>query len=683
MQNTERRYLIEVLRKNNLTLIPLKRDEKRPLIVKWASLSREELEEFDLKDYEGNIGIRIEPPIFVVDVDDRRLAPLILDEVPSTWIVETRRGFHVYLKAENYYPATNKKSRFIQLLAKGCQVVAPPSVVEGHEYRFVRGPNIEIAELGERKTKMIERIVESFAKHEQLILSFAKLWSEGHRHNLSLWLNGALRKSGVDKFEASVIVKSICLLSQDPELRDRLTALETTYVRRIEEIGAWSYLKRELESIVGPEHAAEILKLMPKIDEETKKEEKARKKKVSGPLVLEDAGVWVEPIEEGLLVIRGDGCEVCEEFDYGGVKYVKDGWIDGVVVLPPKPEEIDSVDLWNMTREFLETYLWFEDERFYDLLVCCVAWSYFYDRNPWTFYVFISGPYGSGKTRLLETLRLLCYRSVLSSIARGPSLYRLIERLSSLTLLIDEVRTKDPDIVDLLRVGYRNNNLIVRTHREKEGLRKFRTYCFKVFANVDEPTQDVRERSIRIRMVKSLAPLPKKLDEDLARRIRAGWMYQRITKNVVVSGDEYKSEFNDNRVEELFSPIICMAKYFNPNVVGKIKQLLREFENERDEELRDTLESEIVEELLKLVEKEPERDFVSVGELVTLLGNQYSNQKIGRCMARLGFMRVRRGSLRERGYILEKSKILKLGHIYRVKPINLNSIIVNQADISK
>ncbi|MEM4004672.1 MAG: bifunctional DNA primase/polymerase [Desulfurococcaceae archaeon] len=675
--------LIDFYQKIGLTLIPLKKDEKKPVIVKWASLSRKKLEEFDLKNYEGNIGIRIEPPIFVVDIDDRRLAPLILDEVPSTWIVETRRGFHVYLKAENYYPATNKKSRFIQLLAKGCQIVAPPSVVEGHEYRFVKGPNIEIAELGEQKTKMIERIVESFAKHEQLILSFTKLWSEGHRHNLSLWLNGALRKSGVDKFEAAVIVKSICLLSQDPEVKDRLRALEDTYEKPIEKIGAWSYLKAELESIVGPEHAAEILKLMPKIDEETKKEEKARKKKVSGPLVLEDAGVWIEPIEEGLLVIRGDGYEVCEEFDYGGVKYVKDGWIDGVVVLPPKPEEINSVDLWNMTKEFLETYLWFEDERFYDLLVCCVAWSYFYDRNPWTFYVFISGPYGSGKTRLLETLRLLCYRSVLSSIARGPSLYRLIERLSSLTLLIDEVRTKDPDIVDLLRVGYRNNNLIVRTHREKEGLRKFRTYCFKVFANVDEPTQDVRERSIRIRMVKSLAPLPKKLDEDLARRIRAGWMYQRITKNVVVSGDEYKSEFNDNRVEELFSPIICMAKYFNPNVVEKIKQLLREFENERDEELRDTLESEIVEELLKLVEKEPERDFVSVGELVTLLGNQYSNQKIGRCMARLGFMRVRRGSLRERGYILEKSKILKLGHIYRVKPINLNSIIVNQADISK
>ncbi|MEM4038534.1 MAG: hypothetical protein QXL40_03810 [Nitrososphaerota archaeon] len=210
--------------------------------------------------------------------------------------------------------------------------------------------------------------------------------------------------------------------------------------------------------------------------------------------------------------------------------------------------------------------------------------------------------------------------------------------------------------------------MIVRTHREKEGLRKFRTYCFKVFANVDEPTQDVRERSIRIRMVKSLAPLPKKLDEDLARRIRAGWIYQRITnKAVVVSGDEYTSEFYDNRVEELFSPIICMAKSFNPNIVEEIKQLLKEFENERDEELRETLESEIIEELLKLIEREPKRDFISVGELVTLLGNQYSNQKIGRCMARLGFMRVRRGSLRERGYILEKSKILKLGHIYRVR----------------
>ncbi|MEM4602087.1 MAG: bifunctional DNA primase/polymerase, partial [Desulfurococcaceae archaeon] len=619
---------------HGLVVIPLAKNEKTPIILKWDSKDADELKNFffsKMKEGRGidlNIGIRIEPPLFIIDLDDKRLAPLILDEVPPTWIVETRRGIHVYLKTEDYYPKTNKRSRLIQLLAEKCQVVAPPSVVDGWRYRFKNDShknNITI--LPKEKVVLLEKIVEIFAKYESLITRFAGVWNEGFRHNLSLWLNGYLRKVGVPLNEAAIIIKSICLLGEDPELRDRLRTLEDTYKKSLEQIRGISGLIEELSVIVGRENIESFLQVLPKHEHEgvygeEKREERARKKKVSGPIVLEDAGVWIEPIEEGLLVIRGDGYEVCEEFDYGGVKYVKDGWIDGVVVLPPKPEEINSVDLWNMTKEFLETYLWFEDERFYDLLVCCVAWSYFYDRNPWTFYVFISGPYGSGKTRLLETLRLLCYRSVLSSIARGPSLYRLIERLSSLTLLIDEVRTKDPDIVDLLRVGYRDNNLIVRTHREKEGLRKFRTYCFKVFANVDEPAQDVRERSIRIRMVKSLAPLPKKLDEDLARRIRAGWMYQRITKNVVVSGDEYKSEFNDNRVEELFSPIICMAKYFNPNVVEKIKQLLREFENERDEELRDTLESEIVEELLKLVEKEPERDFVSVGELVTLLGNQ-------------------------------------------------------------
>jgi hypothetical protein len=81
---------------------------------------------------------------------------------------------------------------------------------------------------------------------------------------LSLWLNGALRKAGLERFEAAVVVKTICLLAGDGELRDRLEALKTTYEKDIEEIAGWSRLESELQAIVGVDRARELLSLLPR-----------------------------------------------------------------------------------------------------------------------------------------------------------------------------------------------------------------------------------------------------------------------------------------------------------------------------------------------------------------------------------------------------------------------------------
>jgi len=196
---------VRLYRKHGLTILPLARNGKQPRVEGWTRATKEELlSAFTPGD---NVGIRVEPPLFVVDVDDARLARLIEDEAPKTWVVKTRRGLHFYFKAAGY-PKTNKRSRLLQLLAEGCQVVAPPSRVDGHEYRFLVDPaETAIAELDENKTKLLEMIIDAIAKHEKIILEFSRLWTEGHRHNLSLWMNGALRKAGVPRFEAAVIVK--------------------------------------------------------------------------------------------------------------------------------------------------------------------------------------------------------------------------------------------------------------------------------------------------------------------------------------------------------------------------------------------------------------------------------------------------------------------------------------------
>ena len=268
----ERARLIEKYVNLGLVPMPLVAGTKIPKIVGWNERPRDELlAAFHADD---NVGLRIEPPFFVIDIDDRRLVPLILDEIPASavidrdgaWVsqtalVETRRGMHVYLFADEYYPTTNKRTKFIQLLADGCQVAAPPSIVDGHKYKFLT--DLRIIYVNSKTVKILERIVEAIATYEPLIIEFARAWQEGHRHNLALWLAGALRKAGVDKFDAAVVIKAICLLADDGEMRNRLNAVKDTYEKPIGEIAAWSRLEAELKTIFGENEASRLITLIP------------------------------------------------------------------------------------------------------------------------------------------------------------------------------------------------------------------------------------------------------------------------------------------------------------------------------------------------------------------------------------------------------------------------------------
>jgi len=248
---------------NEFVFIPLRENSKEPAIRSWDSLTKDELSAL-VQRHQGNIGVRTDPPLFIVDIDDHRLRRLIEEDFPQTLTVKTRRGYHYYFIASGRYPKPNKKSKLIQLLAGECYGVFPPSIVDGHEYGFeVKAP---IAKLDDRAVEKLERIIDVIAEHESLILKLSELWTEGHRHRLSLWLNGCLRKAGFERFDSAVIVKTICLLAGDEELRDRLEALRTTFERPLNEVGGWSYLRRELEAIVGPERAKEILDLIPHRD---------------------------------------------------------------------------------------------------------------------------------------------------------------------------------------------------------------------------------------------------------------------------------------------------------------------------------------------------------------------------------------------------------------------------------
>ncbi|MEM2690342.1 MAG: bifunctional DNA primase/polymerase [Nitrososphaerota archaeon] len=388
--------------------------------------------------------------------------------------------------------------------------------------------------------------------------------------------------------------------------------------------------------------------------------------KISAPITID--GARYEEIEEGLLKIANGEVTIGEMID----NYVRDPWLEGVVTLPPAPDEVDSAELWGRVRDYIRRYIYHEDKRIYEVLTAFAFWTYFYDKNPWTCYLFILGPYGSGKTRVLEVLSRLCYRAVHSSILRGPSLFRTIEKMGSLTLLIDKRHGYEwhEDVLDLLTTGYRNNGVVIRSETTRDGikLKKFRTYCAKVIASADEASEDIMQRCVRIMMMRAPSPPPKRLDDDGARMIRAGLLYLRLNNNVEISGEEYRSIYGDARAEEIYSPLGAMAKMFNPDAVEIINSYFRDEEQLRADELRSSDAALILSALSVIIEETPNDapEFISTGQIVNALNNSITPQRVGRIMKSFGFKPKSNG--RERGYIIDLNLLGRWMDIYRLRP---------------
>ena len=552
----------------NFTIIPLRPGAKEPRVNAWTSKGvgdlMNELREGD------NIGIRLCQPYFVVDVDDRRLAALIVDDFPTTLTVETRRGFHFYFKTEAAYPKTAKKSRLIQILAEGCYVVAPPSRVEGHEYKFL-DPKASITPLDGRQVEKLERIIAALANYEELIKAFAEVWSEGHRHNLSLWFNGALRKAGIPKFEAAVILKSVCLLAGDNELNDRLRALSDTYNKEVGEIAAWSTLKDELSAVAGPHKAKEILALLPSRKErEGPCEQKAvLSLKLPDGVVLEAVGVMngLNEYDPKLLVLGPSGFTLSDTFEVDGVE---------LKARHPKtyPYEPYVIEDFNVkTRVELVELVWAEVEKFIDaephekgLFTAFIILSYlqeFFEALP---YLYLLGDCASGKSHLLQLFQHLCYRPLYGVSIPAADIYTYLEDDVPLTLLEDEFQgsERDTEKMKIFKAGYKKCGKVPRVTLLERGRRidYYNVFGLKAVASEElVANKGFLERCLIVEMVEGF---PAKDHYDSSDRLRFRWLRGELLKmrmNILAGREALPSltlEWLKGRDRELYLPLLTV-----------------------------------------------------------------------------------------------------------------------------
>jgi hypothetical protein len=282
-----------------LSVIPLIYGDKKPAI-RWEEYQSMRPTEDEVRKWFSrliNIGIvcgSVSGNLIVIDFDSEEkfkefydkldnAYPELRDVVLNTWIVETGKGRHIYIRVKMDPSEFRERMRTrvrlaegVDVKAEGGYVVAPPSLhPSGKQYRFINagGVNDPIAEISYedfQKVLSILKPVEAVEKGraveegiirvlklkklsdeviEEIIKILRQYYVSGHRQMLCLHLSGCLARLGVHPESVAKIVYQLQKEavekgeSKDP-VEQRLSAISYTY----QKLNAWNdSIKKELE----------------------------------------------------------------------------------------------------------------------------------------------------------------------------------------------------------------------------------------------------------------------------------------------------------------------------------------------------------------------------------------------------------------------------------------------------
>lgn len=175
-----------------------------------------------------------------------------------------------------------------------------------------------------------------------------------------------------------------------------------------------------------------------------------------------------------------------EEIEIEGIKYKPihhtNALIEkGVILFPSVASEYENEEeILKEIGAFLHKYLDIS-EVFEQIATYYVLFTWLYDRFNEVPYLRAIGDFGSGKSRFIQTIGILCYKPMFTGGATTPSpIFRIIDQVKG-TLVIDEADFKFSDmtseIVKILNTGYQKGMPVLRS----EGKGTFEVKAYDVF----------------------------------------------------------------------------------------------------------------------------------------------------------------------------------------------------------
>lgn len=312
-----------------------------------------------------------------------------------------------------------------------------------------------------------------------------------------------------------------------------------------------------------------------------------------------------------------------DEVEIGGKKYIPlppdNNLVSKGVVLfssMPSPYE-DEAEILTEIQEFIHKYLDISDV-FEQIATYYVLFTWLYDKFNELPYLRAIGDFGSGKSRFLQTIGVLCYKPIFTGGATTPSpIFRIVNEVKG-TLIIDEADFRFSDmtseIVKILNTGYQKGIPVLRS----EGKGTFEVKAYDVFSPKIVATRETfSDKALESRfLVEEMGAerlrtgIPRTLDEgfyneaELIRNKLLRWRLQNYFQPI-----ERKEELIEGihpRLNQIVIPLLSIIK--DENIKNRLKSFIIEYNTELVADRGLSWESEIVLAILKLEHKNDTAD---------------------------------------------------------------------------
>jgi len=318
-------------------------------------------------------------------------------------------------------------------------------------------------------------------------------------------------------------------------------------------------------------------------------------------------------------------------------------------------------EILNEIQTFIHKYLDIS-EVFEHISTYYVLFTWLYDRFNEVPYLRTIGDFGSGKSRFLQAIGILCYKPVFTGGATTPSpIFRIINEVKG-TLIIDEADFRfsnmTSEIVKILNTGYQKGIPVLRT--EGKGIFEVKAYdvfCPKIVATRETFSDKALESRFLVEEmgVGSLRKdIPRTLNESFyedAEKIRNKLLMWRLKNYFVpINRKEELIEGIHPRLNQIVLPLLSIIK--NNEIKERLKKFIIKYNSDLVADRGFTWESDIIFAIYKIQYQEKKNE-ITVKEIADFVNKQtdisedtFSPKKIGgylRSKLQLKSHRTRKG----------------------------------------
>jgi hypothetical protein len=325
-------------------------------------------------------------------------------------------------------------------------------------------------------------------------------------------------------------------------------------------------------------------------------------------------------------------------------------------------ESPDPAKLFKTLCEVIQYYLDFPADYAPGATALLALWVILtYNYTVWEAipYLYLGGPLGSGKTRLMDILSLMAFRPMTSSNLTAPSLFRTLHQDGG-TLFYDEaekLKQITPDtgeLLSMLLAGYKKGGKAIRLEPVGDSFRsvKFQVYGPKVLACITGLAPALSSRCITLTMFRAnpnSAKPRRRIDEQSHRwqqirdelhmlSISNGASWLKLAENTQVCPEM------TGRNYELWQPILSLADWIEQNgaagllaLVQQFAQILMDSTGEEEIPVADEIVLQYLTRLIRIGEQPQPRDILDrVRESNPEIFSKYSAKGIANLLKRYG-----------------------------------------------